>query len=173
MAGAGLIACGNSVELVTPTPRSAFRSTYPCELLTRSTAQRLLAVEGLRRIGAQSFDTGEEQCIWARGRYKGIPQVGLLVSPSERIYGTQTFTSLQQRSRKERASGYRALDGLGDRAFLTSPGRMESSVFVAHGGRSFVLTMRLKIKPRTQPPPLAKLESTARTIFARFIRPRG
>jgi hypothetical protein len=175
--GAALAACGDSVQLVKPTPNSAFRSTYPCRLLTKDMASELLAISSLRRVGAQSFDHGEQQCIWARGRYKSVPNVLLLVVPSTRIMGGRSIAAMQrsyERGFEGRPwPGYRALRDLGDRAFLTSSGRISSEVYVEQDGRSFWLRLSLKQKPRSQPPPLKALEAMARDISARYSHPPG
>ncbi len=168
-----VVGCGgDSVKLVSPTPRSAFRSTYPCELLTRSIAARLLSIERLRRVGAQTLDGGTQQCIWARGRYKAIPQLGLAIFASARLYGGRVTVADLQRRYEEREHApferYRRLHGLGERAFLFSSGRLQSSIVVAQDGRSWELTLRLKQKPRSQPPPLGALEGAARMMSARF-----
>ena len=170
MSVAALPSCGGGgVERVSPTPRSAFRSTYPCELLTRATAARILSIESPRRVGAQTLD-GQRLCTWARGRYRAIPQIGLTIFASERFHGKETFTRMQRRFERERlpAQGYRRLSGIGDHAFLVSQGRAESSVLIAQGGRMLWLTLRLKRKPRSEPVPLAALESIARRISADF-----
>ena len=163
---------GDSVKRVSPTPRSAFRSTYPCELLTRSVAARVLSIKRLRRIGAQTLTLGggTQQCIWARGRYKMTPQLGLAIFATEGLYDGVTVAELQRRyERLPRLPGrHRRLDGVGERALLFSSGRDQSSIVVAQDGRSWQLTLRLKQKPRSQPPPLGALEGVARMISARF-----
>ena len=163
---------GDSVKRVSPTPRSAFRSTYPCELLTRSIAAKALSIKRLRRVGAQTLPGGTQQCIWARGRYKAIPQLGLAIFASERLYGGRVTVAELQRRYEEREHApferYRRLHGLGERALLMSSGRDQSSIVVAQDGRSWQLTLRLKQKPRSQPPPLGALEGVARMISARF-----
>lgn len=171
-----LTACGDDVELVEPTSRSAFRSTYPCALLTKAMAQEILGIQSLRRVGAQSFDDGIEQCIWARGRYKAIPQVHLAISPRTRLFGRQSVAQMQRLHESRHpppylVPGYRALRRLGDHAYLTSVGRRSSEVFVEQDGRSFELILRLKAKPASQPPPLEALEAMARDISARYVRP--
>jgi len=170
---AALSACGNSVDIVEPTPRSAFRSTYPCELLTKAMAQELLAIQGLHRIGAQSFPDGVQQCIWARERYKQIPQVALAISPSAHVYGNKSVADVQRAYERNHLPGYRALRGLGDRAALITSGRSSSEVLVGQDGRSFDLILRLKTKPRSEPPPLRALEALARDISARYVHPPG
>ena len=167
-----VVSCGgDSVKRVSPTPRSAFRSTYPCELLTRSIAARVLSIKRLRRVGAQTLDAGTQQCIWARGRYKTIPQLGLAIFASEGLYGGRTTVAeLQRRYERHRLpfERYRRLHGLGERALLMSSGRVQSSIVVVQDGRSWQLTLHLKQKPRSQPPPLGALEGVARMISARF-----
>lgn len=169
-----VVSCGgDSVTRVSPTPRSAFRSTYPCELLTRSIAARLLSIKRLRRVGAQTLTPGggTQQCIWARGRYQAIPQLGLAIFATERLYGGVMVAALQRRyEEREHApfERYRRLHGLGERAFVFSSGRDQSSIVVAQDGKSWQLTLRLKQKPRSQPPPLRALEAAARMISARF-----
>jgi len=166
-----LSSCGKSEDPVSPTPRSAFRSTYPCELLTRSMAARVLSITGPRRVGAQTLAAGVQQCIWARGRYKAIPQIALTIFMSERLYPPKETVASIQRGYERRAlaaEGYRRLRGLGDRAFLISSGRAQSSVLISQGGTVLSLRLHLKQKPRSQPPPLRELERAARTISARF-----
>jgi hypothetical protein len=170
---AAVSACGNSVEIVKPTPSSAFRSTYPCELLTKAMAEDLLGIQGLRRIGAQSFPDGVQQCIWARERYKPIPEVALAISPSTHVYGTKSVADVQRDYERNHLPGYRALRGLGDRAALITSGRSSSDVLVEQDGRSFDLILRLKQKPRSEPPPLQALEALARDISARYVHPPG
>lgn len=168
---AAVSACGNSVDIVKPTPNSAFRSTYPCELLTQAMAEDLLGIEGLRRIGAQSFPDGVQQCIWARERYKQIPQVALAISPSTHVYGTESVAGVQRAYERQHLPGYRALRGVGDRAALITSGRISSEVLVEQDGRSFDLILRLKQKPRSEAPPLEALEALARDISVRYVRP--
>ncbi len=182
------MSCGGSVEKVKPTPNSAFRSTYPCELLTRQMASDLLAISGPRRIGAQTLQKPGsvklEQCIWARGRYNVTPQIALLISPATYMFAKdETVASRQRRAEKldaryprrrgKRWPGYRALSGIGDRAYLESFDRTSSTVVVEQDGKSFELTLRLHTKPRSQPPPLTRLESMARAISARYTHPPG
>ncbi len=181
-ATAVITSCGGSPEPVTPTPRSEFRSTYPCELLTRSMAERLLAVHGLKRVAAQSFDGGDEQCLWATSKYNWTPGVGLVVHADENP-GPSDFARTQRSHARAiarlrrlhpklaRADAYRPLRGLGDRAFLISSGRVSSTVTVQQDARSFTLTMSLKRSPRSQPPPIAALEAMARDISRRFDPP--
>ena len=69
--------------------------------------------------------------------------------------------------------GYRAIDDLGERAYLLSTGRISSEVVVEQDGRSFRLVLYLKTKPRSVKPPLAELEAKARDISARYVRPPG
>ena len=183
---AGLTSCeGDAVEIVKPTPRSAYASTYPCELLTRRMARELLSVPRVLRIGAQSFPDGTQQCIWAPGLYRQTPQVALLLSPSTRIMRRSVAerqvraaalwreAGMPRRPAHVPAPRYGALRGLGDRAFLTSEGRISTTLVVEQDGRSFELRLHLKQKPRSQPPPLAALEALARQISERYVRPPG
>lgn len=181
-ASVALTSCGGSDEPVTPTPRSEFRSSYPCEVMTKAMAASLLGIEDLRRVGAQTLGDGIEQCIWARGRYKAIPQVQMTIFASGDLYG-QAFTTLQrnnERNQRELRSylkpgqkpvaSYRTLRGLGDRAFMASLGRVGSEVAVSQGGKAFLLTLRLKQKPRSQPPPIDELIAMARTVATTMAR---
>jgi len=156
---------------VAPTSKAAFRSSYPCELLTRQVARVLLSVKRVRRIGAQTLGPRAEQCVYARGRYKAVPQVGLLIFSDERLYGEDSFAQVQRRIARTPTRGgtaYRVLSGLGERAFIVSYGRHHSEVAVMQEGRAYTLTLRLKQKPRTVAPPLAELERAARRISAQF-----
>ncbi|MCA1698148.1 MAG: hypothetical protein LC790_04275, partial [Actinobacteria bacterium] len=142
-----------------------------CELLTKVMAGRVLQIKRLRRIDAQTLGRDVQQCVWARGRYKGIPQLGLAIFASEHVFGgKETVASMQRRYEQTREpfERYRRLQGVGERAFLISSGRIESSVYVQQDGRAWWLILRLKQKPRSQPPPLRELEQTARAIAARF-----
>ena len=179
---ASVSACRDTPEAIEPTPRSVHRSTYPCVLLTKPMAAKLLAIEDLRRIGAQTQPGGIEQCTWARGRYKMIPQVGLTLFADERIHNTpfdvqrRRYERLKREVQSHLKPGqkpgwfYRPLRGIGDGAYLTSQGRMFSEVAVAQDGKAFVLTLRLKQKPRSQPPPIDALIATARAIASERAR---
>lgn len=146
-------------------------------------AARLLRIADLRRVGAQTLGDDIEQCIWARGRYKAIPQVQLTIFRSGRLHGGVSVATQQRRyERVQReidghATGgrkphtfYRRLPGLGERAFLTSQGRISTAVAVEQGGKAFELTLRLKTKPRSQPPPTAELIAMARTVADTMAR---
>jgi hypothetical protein len=178
-----LASCGESDEPVSPTPRSEHRSTYPCEVMTKAMAAKLLGIADLRRVGAQTLGDDIEQCIWARGRYKAIPQVQLTIFKSGRLHGGVSIATLQRRyERLQREIDgyatdgrpprrfYRPLPGLGERAFLTSQGRISTAVTAAQGAIAFELTLRLKTKPRSQPPPTAALIALARTMAATMAR---
>lgn len=182
-----MTSCGGGVERVSPTPRSEFRSTYPCQLLTRAMAERLLHLHGLRRAAAQSFDDGTEQCLWAPSKYSWTPALSLVVYPNSKDGDPRGFARLQRGEAKAFAmvqrgraalhqkpvvgGAYRVLRGIGERAFLSSYGRQDARVAVQQRGRSFTLMLRLKLKPRSQPPPLDELEALARDISARFDPP--
>jgi hypothetical protein len=173
-----LASCGSDVHKVKPTPRAAFGSTYPCQLLTRQMASRLLSIDAPRRVGAQTLQMPGavklEQCIWARGRYKAIPQVALVISPATYIWGKgQTIASRQRRAEQRPYAGYRAVRGVGDRAIFDSIDRTSTNIVVEQDGRSFELILRLRAKPRSHPPPVAALEAMAREISARYTHPPG
>lgn len=175
---AALASCGSGVSHVKPTPRAAFRSTYPCQLLTRQMASRLLVIQAPHRIGAQTLQMPGavtlEQCIWARGKYKVIPQVALVISPATYIWNKQqTVASRQRRAEQHPYPGYRRVRGIGDRAFFYSINRSSTNIVVEQDGRSFELILRLHTEPRSQPPPVAALEAMARDISARYTHPPG
>ena len=73
---AALSACGGGVEIVEPTPSSEFRSTYPCELLTKAMARDLLGIHSLRRVGGQSFDGGWRSAAGRAGATRPFPGCG-------------------------------------------------------------------------------------------------
>lgn len=145
-------------------------------------AERLLAVRGLKRVAAQSFDDGDEQCAWATRKYSWTPGVRLVVHAGENP-GPSDFARTQRshvraiaRLRRlhpklVRADAYRPLRGIGDRAFLISSGRVSSTIMAQQDARAFTLTMSLKRRPRSQPPPIAALEAIARDISRRFDPP--
>ncbi len=166
-------ACGGDNEQA-PVKRAPAptRTTYPCELFTRSMAQELLVVRNLQRIGAQALGPGVEQCLYARSSAAAMPQAGLMIHADDRAGAEDSFAKMQRRISKIRSPGrYRALTGLGDRAFLVSNGRTDGEVVVVQGAASFRLRMSLRPERTPAMAPLAALaalEKAARRISATF-----